>query len=152
MAQSAKNTLKISRIIHWALLAAPVLLGIFVYLFIQNNAALGDESLQELIYLPLVFMLVSIVGGRFLFQKILGSVKDKGLEEKLQLFLKASIVRNALFEMTGLVTAVVAFLTGNSTILLLIPIIALQFITNRPSLQKVEIELMLSREEVDSLK
>lgn len=148
---SAKSILRVTKLIHWVLLLPPVMFGALVYLLIQSGSIPTDSTSQELTYIPLVLMIVAIISGRFLYTKIMATYTGKTLQQKLQLYMKATIVRDALFEMVGLVTCLVAYATGNSAIILLIVIIALQFSTNIPSAAKLEREGVLSREEIDQL-
>ena len=141
---------RVTKLIHWLLLLPPITFGALVFLLIQNGSIPKNNFYQEFIYIPMVLMIISILVGRFLYTKLMSNA-GKSVTQKLQTFMKATVVRNALFEMTGLATCLVAYFTGNGTILSLILIIALQFYTTKPSLQKLELEGVLSKEELKTI-
>lgn len=149
---SDKSIFRVTKLVHWVLLLPPVMFGGLIFLLIQNGSIEPNNFYQEYIYIPMALMIGSIVGGRFLYTKLMASTTGKTLNSKLQTLMKATIVRNALYEMTGLATCLTAYAAGNSTILLLIVIIAMQFFTSKPSLEKLQNEGVLSGEEVAILK
>lgn len=149
MSTTAKTKLQTASIIHWALVIPMMLFGAFCFYKNTLIDTHAKEELTILIYLPLLLMVIAIIAGRFFYQNTLKNIEDKSLDDKLQHLTTAIIIRGALFEMAGITAGVASFLTGNNVILLLVPIIILQFYINRPTLLKVETDLKATRDELD---
>jgi divalent metal cation (Fe/Co/Zn/Cd) transporter len=150
MDKSPKEFFKLTSIIHIVIAIPMVLMAIGVYYYNTSNQLLIDDN-PMLLYIPLGIMMVAIIAGRPLYNKILQQNKTSTFERKMQAFMKATIARDAIFEAAGLVACVFAYLTGNNTLLLLIAIIILQFYINRPSIEKIENDLRASKEELKAL-
>jgi divalent metal cation (Fe/Co/Zn/Cd) transporter len=150
MDQSPKELLKLTTIIHAFLTVPIIVMGVWVYYHNTSNPLLIDNN-PMLLYIPLGIMMVAIIAGRPLYNKILQQNKASTFERKMQAFMKATIARDAIFEAAGLIACTFAYLTGNNTLLLLIGIIVLQFYINRPSKEKIENDLRASKEELKTL-
>lgn len=149
---SAKQRFKVIQLVYMAMLVPMIVFSGFVY---YTNFTSGNIASQEpdiWLYLPFGLMLIAILMARPLYTKALQKTEGKTLDQKLSALMTALIIRMAPFEAAGLLAAVSAFITGNNTILLLVLIILIQFYTNRPTLLKVENDLKVSREEIDSIR
>lgn len=149
---SAKQKYKTIQLIYMAMLVPMIVFSGFVY---YTNFTAGNIASQEpdiWLYLPFGLMLIAIIMARPLYTKALQTIKGKTLDQKLSVLMTALIVRMAPFEAAGFLAASSAFITGNNTILLLVLIILIQFYTNRPTLLKVENDLKVTREEIDSIR
>lgn len=151
MDNSPKSKFKTITIIHWAILAPMIMFGAFSY---YKNLELPSGEMKgtdTIVYIPVILMFVAIYAGRFLYNNTLKQAEGKPFNDRLMTFTTATIIRDAIFEMAGIAAGVAAFVSGNNTILLLLPIIVLQFWINRPTHLKVETDLRATREEMSEL-
>ncbi|MTI41563.1 hypothetical protein [Fulvivirga lutimaris] len=149
---SAKQKYKTIQLIYMAMLVPMIVFSGFVYYsnFKAGNMASTEPNIW--LYLPFGLMLMAILMARPLYTKALQNTEGKTLDQKLSVLMTALIVRMAPFEAAGLFAAASAYITGNNTILLLVLIILIQFYTNRPTLLKVENDLKVTREEIESIR
>ncbi|HNP18548.1 MAG TPA: hypothetical protein PKL31_08955 [Fulvivirga sp.] len=150
MDKSPKEIFRLTSLIH-AFLAVPItVIGLLIYYnIVSNPAPLEDDPL--FLYIPIGIMMVAILGARPIYNKIIASQLQSSFIVRMNAFLRATIIRDALFEAAGMAACVFAYLTGNNTLLLLIAIIVLQFFINRPSKQKIENDLRATKEELKEL-
>ena len=151
MESSPKSKFKTITLIHWVILIPMVLFGVFSYVKNTEMPIPKEEGLNVVIYLPMILMLVAILGGRALYINTIKQAEGKPFNQRLMTFTTATIIRDAIFEIVGIAAGVASFVTGNTVILLLIPIIILQFYMNRPTLLRVENDLSATREEMQEL-
>jgi hypothetical protein len=148
---SPNQILKRIQVLH-AAVAVPLVVfaGIVYYL---NNAEQTEltEDMKIFVYLPLGFMVISILLARPLYYNLLKKSKGKPFIERLNALMVATLTRDAIFEAAGLFAGVSSMVTGNNTTLFLVPIVVLQFYINRPTLFKIENELSATKEELSSL-
>ncbi|MEQ8927862.1 MAG: hypothetical protein RLO81_18745 [Fulvivirga sp.] len=151
MDKKAISLYKTIRLIHWALLTPMLLFAVFAYISNLGADRSDQKGLEVLIYLPLFMMVMAITAGRFLYSRNIAKSRGKVFNTRLQIFMTATIIRDAFYEAAGLTAGVAAYITGNNTILLLIPIILLQFYASRPTHLKIENDLEATRDEMKAL-
>lgn len=146
---SPKLALKTIRIIHFALVAAPVLFGIVVLFLNTTSPASPPQGMELLLYLPAVMLLTVFPVSGVLFHQSLKQAREGSptLSAKMAAFQTAHIIRMALFEATALLAAVVSFITGTNYNLGIILIVVAIFISKAPSMYAIETSLGLSPEE-----
>lgn len=151
MDNSPKSKFNTISIIHWAILVPMILFGAFSYYKNLELPSAAEVETNTIVYIPVILMFLAIYAGRFLYSNTIKQAEGKPFNDRLMTLTTATIIRDAIFEMAGIAAGVAAFVTGQNTILLLIPIIVLQFWINRPTLLKVETDLKATREEMAEL-
>ncbi len=146
----AAQIFKTTQLLHIALGVPIAVFGTFVYFYLQQQGASPGEP-DILFYMPFGFMIIAILAGRPLFYSTLKKAKGKPFEERLQVFMQAMILRNALFEASGLFAAVVALISGNATLLLLSAIVLVQFFILKPTAAKLKNDIDASDSELKTL-
>lgn len=129
-----------------------VVLVTIVILFLNYTNPIGG-SIDEIgaIYFLLASMALTfaaILGGKIIFAKILEKLRAKEiLEEKMQGYMKAIVIRFAMMEAAAIFSAVSLLLTGSLYFLIMIAIAFFFFIAERPSRGKIAMELNLTPDE-----
>ncbi len=142
------EALKSSRIIHLGLTIGPVIFGILaLYINLTNPAAKPNESNEILLYLPIVAAAIALPASIVVFKSYLKQGSPQTLREKLSVFHTASLIRLAILEMAGLMSAVISLVTGNLMILGVLGLIAVYMATLRPTILKITEVMNLSPEE-----
>ncbi|QSE96178.1 hypothetical protein [Fulvivirga lutea] len=152
MNRNPKVLYKTAGLIHWALLIPMLFFSIFTFINNVSGSQMKNSGLDQLIYIPMLLIVVALTLGRFLYANTLSKAKGKSFYERMQAFMSAMIIRDAFFEVAGIAAAVVGFLTGNNLILLLIILIVIQFYLNRPTYLTIENDLKATRNEMEILK
>lgn len=150
---STPNALiKVTIIIHLALLIGQVLFGVAVF-FITPNALLDLKPGNDpLFYISPFLVIMGIVLGTFLFKQQIGKVIDKTtMKEKLSVYQTAFIIRAALSEGASMFGIVCMMLTSNLLYLILVGINVVYFISIRPTREKIEEALNLDYNEKAAL-
>ncbi|MAY83800.1 MAG: hypothetical protein CMP59_06655 [Flavobacteriales bacterium] len=148
--QTSKEYLRGLSIVHAALLFGQIIF-LALMLFI-NSTQIVDNSLEDLneiflILVPLV-AIAGILGGKFLTQNKLESIKAKSdLNEKLDLYRGALIVKLALLEGPSFFGIICYYLTGDYIYAGIAALIIIIFFTYRPTKESIVKDLELDREE-----
>ena len=150
--KAAKQKYKTIQLIYMGILVPMILFSVFVYYTNFTSGTAPEEGQNIWLYIPFGVMLAAIIMARPLYTKNLGNLKSKSIDQKLSALMTALIIRMAPFEAAGFLAVASAYITGNNTILLLVLIILVQFYTNRPTLLKVQNDLTLTREEIESIR
>ncbi|MDX1628255.1 MAG: hypothetical protein R3345_06115 [Fulvivirga sp.] len=147
------GTLRTLKIIHIALIVFPVIFGAFAFWMNTNQTAQGHNAPEVLIYAPVVLLVLAFPLSTILFKKAVSEVvgSQKPLKNKLQAFQGGHLIRMALFEVAGLMAAVVAFVTGNNYILLVLLVVMGMFFLLVPTASKVALDLELNADEKSAL-
>jgi membrane protein insertase Oxa1/YidC/SpoIIIJ len=142
--QDSKSYLKLNAILHLALMAGQVLLAaVFIALTGKTEIILNPDGDIFFILVPAV-ALIGIFASGFMFKKFLEQANAKAtLQEKLNTYRPALIVRFALLEGPSLFGLVAYFLTGNLFYVFVSAFIIIYFFTLRPTKEKLENDLQL---------
>lgn len=146
MMGTPRSYIKTLTIIHYALLAGPMILGIVFYL----NTALdlnGNTNNDIFVYIFPLIALGGIFGGNFTFKKLLlNSKKNDSLQHKLASYQTASIVKFALLDGPALLNIMWFSQTGNLLYLTIGMVLVLFLFMQRPTKIKIENDLELTGE------
>ncbi len=108
----------------------------------------GHELTFYFLLATMFFTFMAILGGKMIFNKFLhGAKSENELSLKMKRYVTAIIVRFAIMETAAIFSAVAIFLTGSHYFLILIAIVLFFFIFEKPSKEKVAMDLNLSPEE-----
>jgi hypothetical protein len=150
---SSKNYLLTLNLISFAqMLTLVVFSG--VVLFLKNTDQITlDEGLAHLfLYIVPLFVIASLAAAYFIFDMMLGKVNSAlPLKQKLIRYQVAYIIRTAVLEVSGLLGAVAALITGEIYFLSAPLLIILIFFLLRPSAHHIAADLKLSIAERDLL-
>ena len=152
--QSSKQALFTLKMIHLALGITPVFFGIVVlFLNMDGSPDVNTDFPYFIVYIPAIFFVLMFPLSGILFKNILKtSLENKRtLSQKLAAFQTSHIVRMSLFEMAGILAAVVSFLTGDLYNLIIVALVFVHFLLTVPSEASLRSELDLSHEEEDQL-
>ena len=151
---SHRTLLQSIRIIFYAQLSTLCIIGAVIYLLIENEMV-GDGNLGMAVQLqPVIIVAVPLMlgAGYFLFKHFMKQISpSQTLLEKLRHYLRASIIRIAFFEFTGISLAVFALVTGEVLLLAALPVIVFLVLFLRPTVNSIAEDLKLSMEERDEL-
>ncbi len=140
MTSTPKNFLKTLTIIHYALVAGPLLIGVIFYLNTELNT--NDTVDDIFIYIFPLIALVGVFSGNFIFKKLLSNIKkSESLQHKLTGYQTASLVKFALLEGPAFLNIVWFSLTGNLLYLTIGMVLVLFLFMQRPTKIKVENDL-----------
>lgn len=137
--------------IYYALMAGQIFfLGITLYLYFSTSGLIKDGSLDmAFIIATLVFTFLGIFGSNFVFKLKLNSVRIKeDFMSKLAEYRSALIIRWALIEGPCFFAIVTFMLTGNLILFGMAVLILLNFVTVRPSSEKMILDMDLNQTEV----
>ncbi|MBL3658674.1 hypothetical protein [Fulvivirga sediminis] len=144
-ASSFAQQLKSLNIVHWAIALPMVLGGLAIFSLNMNQPAIAPgQTIDYLIYLPLLAMVVILPISNIIYTQMLKKHYQKPLSVKFKAYKSAFIIRDSFFEIPGILTCIIAYILGNSFILIIIPAILLQFYSNRPVLKKISYDLRLT--------
>ncbi len=146
MTTTPRKYLRILSIFHLAMMAAPLLMGIFFYstTTISTNTTLDDDIF---IYIFPIIGLAGIFASNFMFKIVTKDVDQKEtLGEKLAIFQQASLIKYALLEGPAILNLVWFSITGNLLFLTVAGVLILFLFMQRPTKSKVELALGLKGE------
>jgi hypothetical protein len=147
---NSKEYIKILSLIHTALFMGQLILGgVFIFLNLSGQLAIEGADLLEVFQLVVpIVMLGVIYGGEWVRKMRLKTCKEKKeLNEKLDEYRTAIIIKYALLEASSLLALIAYLMTSNYLFLSLAGIGLIVFFNNRPSLQKIIDELELNDSE-----
>lgn len=149
-----KDTFKVMRIIHYALLAGLLIFSALTYYMNSTDAPIGDGEFDNIFrFLAPGMVAVSIVLGIFLSKSMFANAQEKNeLGDKLEIFRSGMLVRWALVEGTSLFAIVTFFLTNNNMLLLVGLAGAAYLFTLRPTPELAAAALQLTESEYQQLK
>ncbi len=140
--------LKTLTLIHWSLMMPLVLFEGIVLYFNTSNPPVAAEDGGQFLYLPGGMLILLWPISMFLFQRLIGAIpSDARLDTKLIRFQSAHLVRMAMFEVIGMMAAVVSFITATNENLLIIAIVFGMFLTQQPTKVRLIQLLGLNAEE-----
>lgn len=153
MNTTSKKILTTLNLLYFSQVAVMVFFSIIVFYQITSSAY---EAVQnDMLFFQYVLFAITPAGlgaGYFIFKKLTGAVSvTLPLKEKLMKYQTALLIRSACFEVPGFFAAVVAFITGNASMLLFTAVIIMLFILFRPTPSSIVSDLSLSRKEADVL-
>jgi hypothetical protein len=144
------NFIKVLGVIHFALVAAPVLFATVVMTTLIRNPvfSLSSDKSDPFIYIVPVFALAAVFAGNFLFSKLISDANNKEVfSQKLAGYQSATIIRFSLIQGVTLFAIVVAMLTNNTVFITIAALLILYMVSIRPTNNRVLNNLSLSLEE-----
>jgi hypothetical protein len=146
--QTPRAYLKQISIIHIALFTGQLLFGL-VTLFITPQKGIDITNTNDpFLYVVPIVALGSLAASAFLFKLNLNMAIDKdSLNGKLMLYQAALIVKLAPLEGASLLGIVSYMLTGNLLFIIISGLMALYFLSLRPTKDKIANDLDLSYED-----
>ena len=135
-------------IIHAALVIGQVLFGIVAYAVTKSIGLDLKPGNDPLFYIAPILIVSGILLGSFLFKQQVSKLTDKNLlNEKLQGYQAALIIRFAMSEGPSLLGIVSYLLSGNVFYLILVVFNVLYFVWIRPTKDKIAEDLNLTYED-----
>ncbi len=123
--------------------------------FAIYNGMFGEPDYSQAIALQQVAMLLvpgGMAAGYFIFKVQVKSIaKNLPLDQKLNRYLAAMVVRGALFELPFLFCCVAALITAELLFLYIAPVIFFVFLLLRPTVEGITTDLDLSHAERSKL-
>ena len=142
-------------IIHKAMMAGQVFFaGICIFLISTGRFDAGLKEMdRNFQVIALVVSAAAFWGGTAFFKKQLLVARDSSGDaaEKFSFYRKGSIVQWALMEGAALLNIIGFFLTANYAFIILAGVLILLFAMMAPSKGKVQLQLGLDEEEINSL-
>jgi hypothetical protein len=143
--------LKTMRIIFFALLAGQIIFMAVAFFTVNNNPPQSQSDDLFNIIVPVAIGL-GLFMSSLLFKQMLAKIKkDDSIEQKLEAYRSALIIRYALLEGPSIFSTVVYLLSGNIIFLAFSGVMILAFLINMPSRDKATQDLNLSSIEADKL-
>ena len=140
-----RNFIKTLSIIHYALLAGPLISGIIFYM--NTQSVINGSPDDIFIYILPVIGLAGIFASKTLYSMLLSPLKQKdNLQEKLAGLQTASLVRYALVEGPALFNIIWFGQTGNLLYLTIGGVLVIYLFILRPTKSKIESDLELKGE------
>ncbi|MEQ9404551.1 MAG: hypothetical protein RIM99_13240 [Cyclobacteriaceae bacterium] len=147
MAYSAKEALRILRIIHFSLMMGPAFFATVVF-YLTVSGSNSQDPVEILTYVPGALFILSLPLSDFMFKMAKKELKNKSdLKSKVAVFQTAQIIRMAILEMCALFSAVVALINGDIYQLIVVALVIVFMAIKTPSVLMLETELELSQEE-----
>ena len=154
--QSSYPYIKAISVLHYALLAGQLLLGIIIFALTWlkkgNSFSLENISRQMLIACVVIAAL-AYLGGNLLFKNKLQNINEENnpVSKKLEAYRAANITRWALMEFATLFCIIVFYVTGNYSIMIVAAVMLLLFFTTRPGAGKTVADLNISLNDLDDM-
>ncbi|MEO1098421.1 MAG: hypothetical protein AAFX57_11790 [Bacteroidota bacterium] len=147
------TSFRVIQLIYLSLVITPTFFALATYYLFTTGYQASGETQDILMYLPATSLLFSVPLGNFLYKKAITQVNPQmALKSKLSRYQIAIILRAALIELAALLASVVCYLSGNILLLLVAPICWVLFYFNRPTIAAMEMDLLLSPDEVKKLR
>ncbi len=119
-------------LVHGAFISSLLCLSIGV-LTITAPEDVSQPMASTARYIALAVMSATTGAGFLMFPRLIRRSLSATLNDKLQTYRMAIIVRSALFELGGLTAAVMSLLTGDQSLLLLTGVAGILLLLYRPS-------------------
>ncbi|WP_396637951.1 hypothetical protein [Maribacter sp. R77961] len=142
-----KTFLKTLSFMHLALVIG---LSIFTVLAFTQNKGFNTETGREnmLLYVVPIAALLGYFGSQLLFKKLLLKISDTdSLEEKLKKYQSASHIKYALIEAPAFLALFVYYNSGNALPMVIAVCLLVYLFVQKPSKQKILLEVPFSDEE-----
>lgn len=122
--------------------------GVIFFLHSTDQLSQNNDLKDVLQYVVPVVVITSLSGGHIIFKMIISKINPAiPLKEKLPKYLSAVLVRSAIIEVSGLLGAVAAMITGEIYFLAATLLIVAVFILLRPTAHTLAEDLSLSAED-----
>jgi hypothetical protein len=109
---------------------------------------MDNEQTQIFQYVLLAMLVVGLTASQMIPKMLIGKIDPSlPLKNKMPKYLSAVILRSACLELPGLFACVVTFITGETYLLLLVPLLLILFYVYRPTTNSIAEELNLTHEE-----
>jgi beta-lactamase regulating signal transducer with metallopeptidase domain len=142
-----KTFLKTLSFMHLALVIG---LSIFTVLAFTQNMDFNTETDTKnvLLYIVPIAALIGYFGSQFLFKKLLMRITDTdSLEEKLKKYQSASHLKYALIEAPAFLALFAYYNSGNALPLVIAVCLLVYLFVQKPSKQKILMEIPLTMEQ-----
>lgn len=147
-----KPEIKAFEIIHTVMLLSQIAFATIVYFLVKNKSIEVDSNLNKALQAFAVFATISGVGlGLFLFSKKIKEmqmIEGLSVNEKINHYRAALIIKLALMEGPCLLSIVGLFLTGNISFLFLAIALILFFALQRPTVMAMTLLLRVSNDDL----
>ncbi len=150
----SKNYINTLSLIHGALTMGLILFAaITVFLNRSNSSTNSVTDLDNiLVYIVPAMAVFGLMASMFLFKNKVKSAKSKdALQKKLYDYRVATIIKLALIEGPALLSIIAYLITGSNLFLGMAAALILYFILQRPSKNKVVMDLDLNRSDSEQL-
>lgn len=148
------DKLKQIKIIFFGLALGQLVTGGAIAFAIYNGAFGEPDYSQALVLQQVAMFLVpgGMAAGYFIFKIQLKAIaKDLPLDQKLNRYLAAVVIRGALFELPFLFCCVAALITAELLFLYIAPVIFFVFLLLRPTVEGITADLDLTHAERSKL-
>lgn len=126
-----KSQFKTIQILHFTLILSLVVISTTLYLLYNQQIPATNVGFA---YVTSLIFIIGMGGSQFVFNRGLSTLQRKDdLHTKLSGYRSASILRYSLIEGSGLLSAVIYYLSGNYYLLLLIALAAAYLVMIRPT-------------------
>jgi hypothetical protein len=155
MPVTSRSFLKAFSLVYLSLVVALILFpGLVLYLInARATEPSGDRQFGLMMrYGLFAFTPIAAIAGFFIYGRLLQSIPSSTpLAEKLLKLRGFVLIRTAFLEFPGLVSAVVALMTADTSFLLFTAIMLVLLLLYRPTVARIAEDLRLSPEETDIL-
>lgn len=136
------------KILHFAFQLGPLLFLAIIHFVILDPSSNNKELGETFRYLIPGLAIAAIFAGRFVANNRLQAIKGEAdLDKKLEEYRSVSMIRWSLIEGVTLFAVVAYFLTGLSTLALVVLALSAYFFTQRPRPELLITELELNSQE-----
>ena len=151
-----KQKINTLMMVHYSLVIVLVMMSLLVLFIGPDMSESGnyDEALLDiLIYAPAALLLIAFLVSGIVFKNLItkDSRAQSSLENKVASFQNAHIVRMALYEVPGLAAIVLAMLTNNHYLLIIVAAVIGMFVLMQPNADRIANDMNLSPEERNEL-
>lgn len=149
------STYKSLTILFYAFFAGMLVFAAIAF-FLVSTGTMGDSSDTSLTSIMLLLAICAAVGGVFggnlLYKRTVQQALTKAdIKEKLETYKSAAVLKFALIEGPCLFAIIAYMLTGNVQFLYLIALLLIVFLLQKPSKDKMAIDLELNEVEKQML-
>jgi len=150
---SPKAALNGFRIIHFALLAIPLIFGGIVTYLVLFEGMGNPDGIEVFLYLPGILLIIAFPLAELLFKNTMKNIlgKEESFKTRMATLQGAHLIRISLFESSALFASVACMLTGNLYNLAIIGVVVLILLKHTPDIMYLENEIGLSNEEKAAL-
>ncbi len=152
--QTPSPYLKSLKVLHFALLVGQLLFAAIVafLLFVKGAKSTGlSDYPNEILIASIAVGVILFFASNAVFRKRIEPLRESAMsvDEKLERYRAASIVRWAMLEFPTLLSIILLFLSGNNQLLIVVVLMILLFISVRPQVQKISEQLNISPAEIE---
>ncbi len=148
---NTKDFFKQLNILYFSLLAGQVMFVVITFLFnVIMNMTIGADHILFTVIVP-IYAFIAFLAGNFIFKKKLEEIAGKPLNNRMETYKTAFLIRLALMESVSFFTLVIYLISGNLIYLAFALLIIILYSLLRPSKEKITDELGCTKEEKKEL-